>query len=89
MLPKRLFRKALSTASHPQPRVMNTDLAPISTSAIPAIKRKRCFVADVAIGPSNTQTTIIEQDHRAIKRRANAKQGFREFSRGPASDSGL
>jgi len=26
---KRLFRKALSAASHPQPRVINTDLAPI------------------------------------------------------------
>ena len=24
-------------------------------------------------------TNIVEQDHRAIKRRVNAKQGFREF----------
>ena len=44
---KRLFRKALSYRSHPQPRVINTDLAPIYTSAIPAIKkegalRRRC-----------------------------------------------
>ena len=34
---KRLFRKALSDRSHPQPRVINTDLAPIYTSAIPAL----------------------------------------------------
>jgi hypothetical protein len=26
--PKRLFRNALSDRSHPQPRVINTDLAP-------------------------------------------------------------
>jgi transposase-like protein len=31
---------------------------------------------------------IIEQDHRAIKRLVNAKQGFRELHR-PANDSGL
>jgi hypothetical protein len=32
---KRLFRKALSSTLHPQPRVINTDLAPIYGSAIP------------------------------------------------------
>jgi transposase, IS6 family len=44
---KQLFRKALSSLSHPQPRVINTDLAPIYSSAIPDIKkegilRRRC-----------------------------------------------
>ena len=44
---KRLFRKALSDPSHPQPRVINTDQAPIYGSAIPDIKkegtlRRRC-----------------------------------------------
>src|ERR1700693_3930350 len=44
---KRLFRKALSHPSHPQPRVINTDLAPIYSSAIGDIKkeailRRRC-----------------------------------------------
>ena len=44
---KRLFRKALGDRSHPQPRVINTDLAPIYSSAIPDIKkegtlRRRC-----------------------------------------------
>src|SRR3954462_14370414 len=37
---KQLFRKALSALSHPQPRVINTDLAPTYTSAIPAIKKE-------------------------------------------------
>jgi transposase-like protein len=31
---KRLFRKALTDPSHPQPRVINTDQAPIYGSAI-------------------------------------------------------
>src|ERR1700720_4197837 len=37
---KRLFRKALSDRSHPQPRVINTDLAPIYGAAIAGIKKE-------------------------------------------------
>jgi len=43
---KRLFRKALSTLSHPRPRVINTDLALIYGSAIRDIKKEgtlRCY----------------------------------------------
>ncbi|MGD0076934.1 MAG: IS6 family transposase, partial [Candidatus Binataceae bacterium] len=44
---KRLFRKALSDPSHPQPRVINTDKARLYCSAIAAVKeegtlRRRC-----------------------------------------------
>jgi transposase-like protein len=75
---KRLFRKALRHPSHPQPRVINTDLAPIYGSVIPDIKkdgilRRRCRHRPVQY------LNNMEQDHRAIKRRVNAKQGFREF----------
>jgi transposase, IS6 family len=76
---KRLFRKALSDASHPQPRVINTDLAPIYTSAIPAIKKEGTLRRRCRHRPVQYLNNIIEQDHRAIKRRVNAKQGFREF----------
>src|SRR3979411_2903806 len=37
---KRLFRSALKDPSHPQPRVIKTDLAPIYSSAIPAMKEE-------------------------------------------------
>jgi transposase, IS6 family len=37
---KRLFRKALGDRSHPQPRVINTDLAPTYSSAIPDSKKE-------------------------------------------------
>ena len=43
--------KRLSDRSHPQPRVINTDLAPIYGSAIPDIKRKEFFAAVVGTDP--------------------------------------
>ena len=74
---KRLFRKALS--DHSQPRVINTDLAPIYSSAIPAIKKEGTLRRRCRHRPIQYLNNIIEQDHRAVKRRVNAKQGFREF----------
>ena len=76
---QRLFRKALRDRSHPQPRVINTDLAPIYTSAIPAIKKEGTLRRCCWHRPVQYLNNILEQDHRAIKRRVNAKQGFREF----------
>ncbi len=76
---KRLFRKALSRPSHPQPRVINTDLAPTYGSAIPDIKKEGTLRRRCRHRPVQYLNNILEQDHRAIKRRVNAKQGFREF----------
>ena len=76
---KQLFRKALNDPSHPQPRVINTDLAPIYTSAIPAIKKEGTLRRRCRHRPVQYLNNIIEQDHRALKRRVNAKQGFREL----------
>jgi transposase-like protein len=76
----RLFRKALSDPSHPQPRVINTDQARLYGAAIAAVKeegtlrRRRCRHR-----PVQYLNSILEQDHRAIKRRVKAKQSFREF----------
>jgi transposase-like protein len=65
--------------SHPQPRVINTDLAPIYSSAIPDIKKDGILRRRCRHRPVQYLNNILEQDHRAIKRRVNAKQGFREF----------
>ncbi len=75
---KRQFRNALSDLSHPQPRVINTDLVPIYGSAISDLKKERAFRSRCRHRPVQ-YLNIIEQDHRAIKRRVKAKQGFREF----------
>ena len=76
---KRLFRKALGDQSHPQPRVINTDLAPIYSSAISDSKNEGMLRTRCRHRPVRYLNNILEQDHRAIKRRVNAKQGFREF----------
>jgi IS6 family transposase len=76
---KRLFRRALADRSHPQPRVINTDLAPIYSSAIADIKKDETLRRRCQHRPVQYLNNILEQDHRAIKRRVNAKQGFREF----------
>ncbi len=76
---KRLFRKALRDQSHPQPRVINMDLASIYPSAIAATKKEGILGGRCRHRPVQYLNNLIEQDHRAIKRRVNAKQGFREF----------
>ena len=78
---KRLFRKALNAESHPQPRVINTDLAPIYISAIPAIKKEGMLRRRCRHRPVQYLNNILEQNHRAIKRRVNAKQGSGNFRR--------
>lgn len=56
----------------------NTDLAPIHTAAV-AIKKEGILRRRCRLRPAQYLNNILEQDHRAIKRRVNAKQGFREF----------
>ena len=74
-----MFAKALADPSHPQPRVINTDKAKCYPSAIEESKgegvlRKRCRHR-----PVQYLNNILEQDHRAIKKRIRAKQHFRQF----------
>jgi transposase-like protein len=76
---KRLFRKALTDPSHPQPRVVNTDQARIYDSAIHAVKEEGTLRRRCRHRPVQYLNNILEQDHRTIKRWVKAKQGFREF----------
>ena len=75
----RLFRKALSDPSHPQPRVINADQARFYGSAIAAVKAEGTLRRRCQHRPVQYLNNILEQDHRAIKRRVKAKQSFREF----------
>jgi transposase, IS6 family len=76
---KRLFRKALSDPSHPQPRVINTDRARLYGAAITGAKAEGILRGRCRHRPVQYLNNILEQDHRAIKRRVKAKQNFREF----------
>jgi IS6 family transposase len=50
---KRLYVGALSDLSHPQPHVINTDLAPIYDSAIADMRRMGRSAADAGTDPSS------------------------------------
>ncbi len=76
---KRLVRKALSDPSHPQPRVINTDKARLYGAAIAGVKEEGTLCRRCRHRPVQYLNNIMEQDHRAIKRRVKAKRSFREF----------
>ena len=76
---QRLCRKALTNPSHPRPRVINTDQARIYDSAISGVKQEGTLRRRCRHRPVQYLNNILEQDHRAIKRRVKAKRGFREF----------
>jgi transposase-like protein len=76
---KRFFQKALRAPGHPRPKVINVDGNPSYPKAVAELKtagklgrRCRCRTCPYL-------NNIVEQDHRAIKRRVNASQGFRSF----------
>jgi transposase, IS6 family len=77
---KRLFRQALREPSHPQPRVINTDKARLYCSAIAGVKEEGILRCPCRHRPVQYLNNLLEQDHRAIKRRVQAKQGFRAFA---------
>ena len=86
---RRLFRKALTDPSHPQPRVINTDQARLYGSAISGVKKEGILRRRCRHRPVQYLNNIVEQDHRAIKRRVKAKQWFSRVSGGAANDPGL
>ena len=77
--PNRLFRKALTDPSQPEARVINTDTARLYGSAISRVKQEGILRRCCRHRPVQYVNNILQQGHRAIKRRVKAKQGFREF----------
>src|SRR6476620_11826839 len=76
---KRFFQKALQSPNHPRPRVINADRNPAYPSAIDELKRTRERGRCCRCRPVRYLNNVVEQDHRAIKRRVRAMQGFRSF----------
>ncbi len=76
---KRLFCKSLTDPSHPQPRVINTGQARLYGPAISGVKKEGILRRCCRHWPGQYSNNILEQDHRAIKRRVKAKWGFRGF----------
>ncbi len=77
---KRFFQKALRSPNHPHPRVINVDRNPAYPRIIKELKRTRELGRRCRCRPIRYLNNVVEQDHRAIKRRVRASQGFRSFA---------
>ena len=76
---KRFFQRALQTSGHPRPRVINVDGNPSYPKVVAELKQERKLGRRCRCRTCPYLNNIVEQDHRAIKRRVNASQGFRSF----------
>jgi transposase, IS6 family len=76
---KRFFQNALRSPGHPRPRVINADGNPSYPRAIAELKQTGELGRRCRCRPVRYLNNIVEQDHRAIKRRVRASQGFRAF----------
>src|ERR1700758_3777416 len=76
---KRFLAKALGGANHPTPRVINTDKHAAYPPAIVQLKDEGDLEENCQHRPVQYLNNVLEQDHRAIKRRIDASQHFRSF----------
>jgi transposase, IS6 family len=76
---KRFFQKALRSPGHPRPRVINVDGNPSYPKVITELKKNAELGRRCRSRPVRYLNNIVEQDHRALKRRVRASQGFRSF----------
>ena len=76
---KRFFQKALCSPNHPTPRVINVDKNPSYPPVVEVLKSEGTLRRRCRLRPVQYLNNLLEQDHRAIKRRVRASQGFRSF----------
>jgi transposase-like protein len=76
---ERFLARALNEANHPAPRVINTDGHSAYPPAIVRLKAEGTLDENCRQRPVPYLNNVLEQDHRAIKRRVNASQHFRSF----------
>ena len=75
---ERFLAKALSGVNHQSPRVINTDKHGYPV-AIAQLKAGEVLEENCQHRPVQYLNNVLEQDHRAIKRRVCASQHFRSF----------
>ncbi len=86
---KGFFQKALRSLVHPRPRVINVDGNPSYPKVIAELKRTGALGRRCRCRPVRYLNNIVEQDHRAIKRRVRASQGFRSFDSAARTIQGI
>jgi transposase, IS6 family len=73
------FQRALQAPAHPRPRVINVDGNPSYPKVVAQLKRERKLGRRCRCRTCPYLNNGLEQDHRGIKRRIRASQGFRSF----------
>ena len=77
--PRASSRMACLLLVHPRPRVINVDGNPSYPKVVAELKEEGKLGRRCRCRTCPYLDNIVEQDHRAIKRRVNASQGFRSF----------
>src|ERR1700747_3217759 len=76
---ERFLTKAVDGENHPAPRVINTDKHAAYPPAIVELKAEGVLEKKCRHRPVQYLNNVLEQAHRAIKRRIRASQHFRSF----------
>jgi transposase, IS6 family len=76
---KRFLHSALRSPGHVRPRVINVDRNPSYPKVITELKQAGELGRRCRCRPVRYLNNVVKQDHRAIKRRIRASQGFRTF----------
>jgi IS6 family transposase len=76
---KRFLTKALGRENHPAPRVVHTDGHAAYPPAVAQLKEEGALAENCRHRVGRYLNNVVEQDHRAIKRRVKASQHFRSF----------
>jgi transposase-like protein len=77
LIAARGFLRLAVSGTQIRPRVINVDGHPAYASAIEELKQSGELGRRCRCGPSPYMNNIIEQDHRFVKKRIVASQGFR------------
>ena len=83
------FRKALSTHSPRWPRKVTLDGNSASHRALRLLRREHHRWKYVTVRSCRYLNNIVEQDHRAIKRRCASMTGFKSFSNASITLAGI
>jgi IS6 family transposase len=86
---KRFFQKALRSLGHPRPRVINVDGNPSYPKVVRELKGTGELGRRCQCRPVRYLNNVVEQDHRPIKRRVRASQGFRSFNSAARTIQGI
>ena len=76
---KRFLAKALGRQNHPAPRVIHPDGHGAYPPAVVQLKEEGALAENCRHRVGRYLNNVVEQDHRAIKRRVKASQHFRSF----------